>query len=73
MQFDILIVRITESLLTVKAHRIVSNRQAINISEDLIEHSLGILFCKRNRNFGNNEMFLIYVIFLSDLSHLSQK
>lgn len=73
MQFDILIVRITESLLTVKAHRIVSNRQAINISEDLIEHSLEILFCKRHRNFGNNEMFLMYVIFLSDLSHLSQK
>lgn len=44
VQVDILIVRITESLPTVKANKTVSNRQAINTSQNLTERSLGILF-----------------------------
>lgn len=44
VQVDILIVRITASLLTVKTNKTVSNRQAINTSRNLIERSLGILF-----------------------------
>lgn len=44
VQFDILGVRITHSLPTVKASRTMSNRQAIDMSENLIERSLGILF-----------------------------
>lgn len=45
MQFGILIVRITESFPNVKASKTVSNRQVINIVENLIEGGLGILFC----------------------------
>lgn len=45
VQVEIIIVKIIESLPAVKTNKKVSNRQAINISEDLTEHSLGGLLC----------------------------
>lgn len=51
VQIDILIVRITESLPTVKASETVGDRQAINASQNLIEQSLGKLFLQQHKHF----------------------
>lgn len=57
VQVDILIVRITESLPTVKASKTMNNEQAINTSQNLTEHRDSVSL--EAQEFQNNKILSI--------------